>query len=197
MTPSPSPGTGPSPSPQTAPVRDPRDRCAGPPAPGAVALAGVSKAFGPVRAVDGVDLEVRPGEFFSMLGPSGSGKTTVLRMIAGFEQPSRGRVLLGGVDVTRLPPFTATSTRCSRITPSFRICRCAQNIEYGLKVRRVPRAERAERADEALRRCGCPPSATGDPRNCPAGSASASRWPGPWSTGRRCCCWTSRSAPWT
>ena len=75
------------------------------PAPGAVALSGVTKAFGAVTAVDDVDLQVEPGEFFSMLGPSGSGKTTVLRMIAGFEEPSSGRVLIGGTDVTRLAPF--------------------------------------------------------------------------------------------
>jgi len=71
---------------------------------GAVRLEGVVKRFGDVVAVDGVDLEVREGEFFSMLGPSGSGKTTCLRMIAGFEAPSEGRVLLGGQDVTRLAP---------------------------------------------------------------------------------------------
>ena len=62
------------------------------------------KRFGDVTAVDGVDLEVREGEFFSMLGPSGSGKTTCLRMIAGFEQHTEGRIMLGGTDVSGLPP---------------------------------------------------------------------------------------------
>ena len=71
----------------------------------AVRLAGVGKDFGATRAVDGIDLEVLAGEFFAMLGPSGSGKTTVLRIIAGFESPSRGSVELDGVDVTRLAPF--------------------------------------------------------------------------------------------
>jgi putative spermidine/putrescine transport system ATP-binding protein len=71
----------------------------------AVELVGLSKSFGDVTAVDGVDLEIRDGEFFSMLGPSGSGKTTVLRMIAGFEEPSAGRVHLAGQDVTGRPPF--------------------------------------------------------------------------------------------
>jgi putative spermidine/putrescine transport system ATP-binding protein len=69
-----------------------------------VRLVGVRKTFGDVVAVDGVDLEIRRGEFFTMLGPSGSGKTTCLRMIAGFERPDAGRVELGGADVTRLPP---------------------------------------------------------------------------------------------
>ena len=71
----------------------------------AVRLEGVTKAFGDVVAVDGIDLDVRDGEFFSMLGPSGSGKTTTLRMIAGFELPTAGRILLHGQDVSRQPPF--------------------------------------------------------------------------------------------
>src|SRR6266699_2026441 len=69
-----------------------------------VRLLGVRKTYGEVVAVDHVDLEVHQGEFFTMLGPSGSGKTTCLRMIAGFERPDRGRVELGGADVTGLPP---------------------------------------------------------------------------------------------
>ncbi|MDH6121403.1 putative spermidine/putrescine transport system ATP-binding protein [Kitasatospora sp. GAS204A] len=121
-----------------------------PPTPGAVALSGVSKAFGAVRAVDGIDLEVRPGEFFSMLGPSGSGKTTVLRMIAGFEAPSAGRVLLGGIDVTRLAAFDRDVNTVFQDYALFPHLSVRQNIEYGLKVKRVPRAERAERAAEAL-----------------------------------------------
>ncbi len=79
------------------------------------------KRFGDFTAVDGVDLEVREGEFFSMLGPSGSGKTTCLRMIAGFEQPTEGRILLGGPRRVRAAlPTSATSTPCSRTTPSSR-----------------------------------------------------------------------------
>src|SRR6266540_6617400 len=71
----------------------------------AVRLDGVRKRFGDVVAVDGVDLDIRQGEFFSLLGPSGSGKTTCLRMIAGFEAPTDGRIWLGGQDVTRLAPY--------------------------------------------------------------------------------------------
>ncbi|MCB0907087.1 MAG: ATP-binding cassette domain-containing protein, partial [Nocardioidaceae bacterium] len=69
------------------------------PAP-AIRLEGITKHFGEVRAVDGIDLTIEDGEFFSMLGPSGSGKTTVLRMVAGFEEPTAGRILLGDRDVT-------------------------------------------------------------------------------------------------
>ena len=77
----------------------------------AVRLEKVVKRFGDVVAVDGVDLAVREGEFFSMLGPSGSGKTTCLRMIAGFEQPSEGRILLGGEDISRMPPYEPPPSR--------------------------------------------------------------------------------------
>ena len=83
-------------------------------------LRGVRKAYGDVVAVDGIDLEVGHGEFFTMLGPSGSGKTTTLRMIAGFELPDSGTVELGGRDVGDLPPTTARST------PSFRTTRCSR-----------------------------------------------------------------------
>ena len=120
------------------------------PAPGAVALSGVTKAFGAVTAVDDVDLQVEPGEFFSMLGPSGSGKTTVLRMIAGFEEPSSGRVLIGGTDVTRLAPFDRDVNTVFQDYALFPHLSVRQNVEYGLRVKRVARAERGRRADEAL-----------------------------------------------
>src|SRR5947209_20292 len=69
-----------------------------------IRLAGVRKAYGGVVAVDGIDLDVRRGEFFTLLGPSGSGKTTTLRLIAGFERPDGGRIELGGIDVSRTAP---------------------------------------------------------------------------------------------
>src|SRR6266516_1473409 len=72
--------------------------------PADVRLLGVRKTYGDVVAIDDIDIEVREGEFFTLLGPSGSGKTTCLRMIAGFERPDRGRIELGGDDVSRLPP---------------------------------------------------------------------------------------------
>jgi ABC-type Fe3+/spermidine/putrescine transport system ATPase subunit len=97
----------------------------------AVRLEGLEKRFGEVVAVDGVDLDVRDGEFFSMLGPSGSGKTTTLRMIAGFELPTAGRILLHGADVTHMS--------------------VGDNVAYGLMVRKVARDERARRVADALR----------------------------------------------
>ena len=69
-----------------------------------------------MTAVDGIDLDIERGEFFTMLGPSGSGKTTTLRMIAGFERPDEGTIELGGMDVSRLPPYDRPSTRSSRTT---------------------------------------------------------------------------------
>ena len=82
-----------------------------------IRLKGLTKRFGDVVAVDGVDLEIGHGEFFTLLGPSGSGKTTTLRMIAGFEQPDAGAVELAGTDVTGARrPMTARSTPCSRTT---------------------------------------------------------------------------------
>jgi putative spermidine/putrescine transport system ATP-binding protein len=120
----------------------------------AVRLSGLRKVFGSgddaVTAVDGVDLEVADGEFFSMLGPSGSGKTTVLRLIAGFELPTGGSVELGGVDVTRLAPFERDVNTVFQDYALFPHLDVLGNVEYGLRVRRVPRRERRERAEQAL-----------------------------------------------
>ncbi|MDQ1381237.1 MAG: putative spermidine/putrescine transport system ATP-binding protein [Actinomycetota bacterium] len=116
----------------------------------AVSLRGVTKRFGALTAVDGVDLDIAEGEFFSMLGPSGSGKTTMLRMIAGFELPSAGTVLLKGRDVTRLPPFDRDVNTVFQDYALFPHMSVAQNVAYGLRVRRVPKPERTRRVDEAL-----------------------------------------------
>ncbi len=117
----------------------------------AVRLEGVDKRYGDVVAVDGLDLEVRDGEFFSMLGPSGSGKTTTLRMIAGFELPTSGRILLHGQDVTSVPPFDRDVNTVFQDYALFPHMTVADNVAYGLMVRKVPKAERATRVAEALR----------------------------------------------
>lgn len=118
--------------------------------PPAVRLVGLRKDFGDIHAVDGVDLDVPPGEFFSMLGPSGSGKTTVLRLIAGFELPTSGTVELAGQDVSRLAPFERDVNTVFQDYALFPHMSVRQNVEYGLRVRRVPRLERRKRAEEAL-----------------------------------------------
>jgi putative spermidine/putrescine transport system ATP-binding protein len=115
-----------------------------------VRLSGVRKVYGDVVAVDGVDLEVRPGEFFTLLGPSGSGKTTCLRMIAGFERPDDGRVELGGEDVTGLPPFERDVNTVFQDYALFPHMSVGQNVAYGLRVKRVPGEERARRVADAL-----------------------------------------------
>ena len=116
----------------------------------AVSLRGVRKTYGDVVAVDRVSLEVSDGEFFSMLGPSGSGKTTTLRMIAGFELPTEGEVLLNGADVSRLPPYQRDVNTVFQDYALFPHMTVGDNVAYGLMVRRVGRAERRARAAEAL-----------------------------------------------
>src|SRR4051812_34555273 len=116
----------------------------------AVRLEGVVKRFGAVVAVDGVDLDVREGEFFSMLGPSGSGKTTCLRMIAGFENPTEGRIFLGGKDVSRLAPYDRDVNTVFQDYALFPHMTVEDNVAYGLMVRKVGRGERRERAADAL-----------------------------------------------
>ncbi len=117
----------------------------------AVRLEGVEKRYGDVVAVDGVDLDVRDGEFFSMLGPSGSGKTTTLRMIAGFELPTSGRILLHGADVTAIPPFDRDVNTVFQDYALFPHMTVGDNVAYGLVVRKVPKADRVSRVTEALR----------------------------------------------
>ena len=132
----------------------------------AVSLQGVAKQFRVERsreaaraggtagdtivAVAGIDLEIQHGEFFSMLGPSGSGKTTTLRMIAGFEQPTAGRILLHGEDVTNLPPFERDVNTVFQDYALFPHMTVGENVAYGLMVRKVARPERDRQVASAL-----------------------------------------------
>ena len=116
----------------------------------AVALENVEKSFGRVAAVAGLTLDIADGEFFSLLGPSGSGKTTTLRLIAGFERPTRGRIRLHGQDVTDLPPFDRDVNTVFQDYALFPHMTVAANVGYGLMVRRAPRSERHSRVAEAL-----------------------------------------------
>jgi putative spermidine/putrescine transport system ATP-binding protein len=117
----------------------------------AVRLEHVEKRYGDVVAVDGIDLDVRDGEFFSMLGPSGSGKTTTLRMIAGFEQPTSGRVVLHGRDVTGVPPFERDVNTVFQDYALFPHMSVGDNVGYGLMVRKVDKAARRTQVADALR----------------------------------------------
>ena len=115
-----------------------------------IRLRGLRKSYGDVAAVDGIDLEIARGEFFTMLGPSGSGKTTTLRMIAGFEQPDEGGIELGGRDVSALPPYDRPVNTVFQDYALFPHMTVQQNVEYGLMVKRVGKADRRTRAAEAL-----------------------------------------------
>jgi len=121
-----------------------------PAAESAVRLSGLVKRYGDVTAVAGVDLEIADGEFFSMLGPSGSGKTTTLRMIAGFETPTEGSVVLGGRDVTKLAPFERDVNTVFQDYALFPHMTVGDNVAYGLVVRKVPKAERQKRVGDML-----------------------------------------------
>jgi putative spermidine/putrescine transport system ATP-binding protein len=118
----------------------------------AVSLRNLGRRFGDVTAVDGIDLDIRDGEFFSMLGPSGSGKTTVLRLIAGFESPDTGSVYLDGVDVTQRAPFERDVNTVFQDYALFPHMNVRDNVAYGLRVRGVAKTRRRELADAALSR---------------------------------------------
>ncbi|MFM6963301.1 MAG: ABC transporter ATP-binding protein [Micrococcales bacterium] len=116
----------------------------------AISIKGVTKKFGEFTAVDSLDLEIKSGEFFSMLGPSGSGKTTVLRMIAGFELPTKGTISLNDEDVTTKAPFDRDVNTVFQDYALFPHLNVIDNVEYGLKVRGIHKDERRARAMAAL-----------------------------------------------
>lgn len=118
----------------------------------AIRLKDVTKSFGDVQAVAGVNLEVLDGEFFAMLGPSGSGKTTVLRLIAGFELPDSGTIDIAGSDVSQTPPFSRDVNTVFQDYALFPHMTVLENVEYGLKVKKIGKAERQARAEKALQR---------------------------------------------
>jgi len=113
-------------------------------------LSNLTKRYGEVVAVAGIDLEIAQGEFFTMLGPSGSGKTTTLRMIAGFEDPTSGTIELAGEDVGGVPPYDRAVNTVFQDYALFPHMRVGENVEYGMKVARTGKAERVKRREEAL-----------------------------------------------
>jgi ABC-type Fe3+/spermidine/putrescine transport system ATPase subunit len=115
-----------------------------------VGLRGVTKAFEGVVAVDDVDLDVRDGEFLSLLGPSGCGKTTTLRLIAGFERPDAGEIFIGGEDVAGLPPYKRDVNTVFQSYALFPHLNVLDNVGYGLKQRGLHKGAREKRARDAL-----------------------------------------------
>jgi spermidine/putrescine transport system ATP-binding protein len=121
------------------------------PSAGEIVVDGVTKRFGDLAAVDGVSLTIPGGEFFSMLGPSGCGKTTTLRMIAGFETPDEGRILLQGADVTGVPPAKRNVHMVFQAYGLFPHMTVAENIAFGPKIKRLGRQETNERVADVVR----------------------------------------------
>jgi putative spermidine/putrescine transport system ATP-binding protein len=116
----------------------------------AVRFVNVCRHFGPVRAVDGVTLDIVEGEFFAMLGPSGSGKTTCLRLIAGFEQPTEGHIEISGETAEGVPPYKRNVNTVFQDYALFPHMTVGENVAYGLRIKGVPRAEREIKARDAL-----------------------------------------------
>ena len=111
-----------------------------------VEFRGITKRFGDLAAVDNVSLQVRKGEFLSLLGPSGCGKTTSLRMIAGFEQPDEGELLIGGVDAVGIPPYRRNVNTVFQSYALFPHLTVLDNVAFGLKQRGVDKSDRRRRA---------------------------------------------------
>src|SRR6516165_1553863 len=114
-------------------------------------LTGLTKTYGDVHAVAGVDLDIAQGELVVLLGPSGCGKTTTLRMIAGFVVPTAGEIRLGGRDITREPPWKRNTGLVFQSYALFPHLTAAQNIAFGLRMRRLPQPQVATRLAEVLR----------------------------------------------
>ena len=115
-----------------------------------LSISGLVKRYGDFHAVRDVSLDIADGEFLVLLGPSGCGKTTTLRMVAGFIEPTAGHVKLGGNDVTLLPPWKRNAGMVFQSYALFPHLSVAQNVAFGLEMRKVAKAETAKRVDEAL-----------------------------------------------
>ena len=115
-----------------------------------ISIQGVSKHFGPVTAVDDISIDIRSGEFFSLLGASGCGKTTLLRMIAGFESPSRGEVFIEGVPMSQVPPYRHPTNMVFQNYAIFPHLTVSKNLAYGLRYDKIDKSEMEARVGEAL-----------------------------------------------
>ena len=143
---------------------------------GEVKLISLVKKFGEFTAVDGIDLEMPGGEFFSMLGPSGCGKTTTLRMIAGFEYPTAGEILLNGQPMAYTPPHHRSVNTVFQSYALFPHMTVWDNVAFGLRRQKTPKDDIRKRVDEALDMVRMDRFGERKPRRCPAASSSASRW---------------------
>ena len=142
-----------------------------------VSRRGVTKRFGDFAAVRDMDLDIERGQFFTMLGPSGCGKTTTLRMIAGFEEPTEGVVLLDGEDVTGQPAFRRPTNTVFQSYALFPHLSVERNVAFGLQRKRVSKDEVRRRVTEESSGSAWPPRRSAGRASSPAASSSASRSP--------------------
>jgi putative spermidine/putrescine transport system ATP-binding protein len=156
-----------------------------------LALRRITKRYGSVPAMEGIELDVAPGEFLTLLGPSGSGKTTVLMTIAGFIEPDEGEILLDGRAITGIPAEARNFGVVFQGYALFPHMTVAENVAYPLRVRKVERRKREERVKTALRLVQLEALAERMPRQLWGASNSASRSPARSSSTRACCCSTS------
>ena len=134
-----------------------------------MSLRGITKRFGELTAVDSIDLDIKEGEFFTLLGPSGCGKTTTLRMIAGFEEPNEGQILVDGNDVAGLPAHKRPTNTVFQSYALFPHLTVRENVAYGLKRKRVDKSEITERVDAELERVGLANEANRKPNQLSGG----------------------------
>ena len=161
---------------------------------GAVSIEGVRKTYGDVVALREVSLEVRPGEFLTLLGPSGCGKTTLLRLLAGFEKPDAGRIVISGRDVATLPPYERPVNTVFQHYALFPHRTVAGNVAFGLEGASAHEGARSASAwTRPSRWCACRATATGASTSSRAGRSSGWPSPGRWCWSPRCC---SSTSPW-
>jgi acyl-CoA thioesterase FadM len=161
---------------------------------GDIRLVGLVKPFGDTVAVNGIDLHVPPGEFFTPLGPSGCGNTTTLRLIAGFERPTEGKILLDGNDMSRTPPHRRRVNTVFQSYALFPHKSVADNVAFGLRYSARPRPTSSAASASRWRWSAWRTSATAAPPSSRAAGSSAWRWRARSCSSRRCCCSTSRWA---
>ncbi len=145
-----------------------------------IVLTALTKRYGDVCAVDDVNLEIRRGEFFSLLGPSGCGKTTTLRMIGGFEEPTSGTIVVAGQDVTRDPPERRPVNMVFQSYALFPHLNVFDNVAFGLRRRHVPARRCARGSERSSRSSACRATTGAGPTSSRAASSSGSRSPARW-----------------